>query len=330
MTTNGTSFNGARIFITGGAGFIGSHIADQLLAAGAHRVVILDDFIRGRMENLRAAQATGRLDVVTGDICDAALVDSLTEGADFVFHQAALRITQCAEEPVRAVQVMVTGTQNVLEAAVRHRVTKVLAASSASVYGEPSHLPMDEGHPFNNRTLYGAAKIGNEQMLRSYAEMYGLNYLMLRPFNVYGPRMDVFGVYTEVMIRWLERLNEGKAPVIFGDGLQTMDFIYVEDLARAYLLAAAGDQTDAVYNAGSGVETSLRELCEMLCTAAGHPEVSPLFEAPRTVNPVTRRLAAIGAAREAIGFETTTTLEDGLRQLVEWHAAISRPLVAVS
>lgn len=324
------NFHGARVFITGGAGFIGSHIADQMLAAGAGRIVILDDFVRGRMENLDSAMKTGRVDVVTGDIRDAALVDSLTEGADFVFHQAALRITQCAEEPVRAVQVMVTGTQNVLEAAVKHRVKKVLAASSASVYGEPSYLPMDEAHPFNNRTLYGAAKIGNEQMLRAYAEMYGLDYLMLRPFNVYGPRMDVFGVYTEVMIRWLERLSEGKAPIIFGDGLQTMDFIYVEDLARAYLLAAASDQTDAVYNAGSGVETSLRTLCEMLCAAAGHPEVSPAFEAPRKVNPVTRRLAAIEAARTAIGFETTTALEDGLRHLVEWHSAITRPMVAVS
>ena len=330
MSVHGSTFSGARIFITGGAGFIGSHIADQLITAGASRIVILDDFIRGRMENLKEAQTTGRVEVVTGDIRDAALVDSLTEGADFVFHQAALRITQCAEEPVRAVQVMVNGTQNVLEAAVKHRVRKVLAASSASVYGEPTYLPMDEGHPFNNRTLYGAAKIGNEQMLRSYAEMYGLNYLMLRPFNVYGPRMDVFGMYTEVMIRWLERLNEGKAPVIFGDGLQTMDFIYVEDLARAYLLAAASDQTDAVYNAGSGIETSLHMLCEMLCAAAGHPGMTPLFEAPRKVNPVTRRLASVDAARAAIGFKATTSLEDGLRQLVEWHAEVTRPMVAVS
>ena len=139
---------------------------------------------------------------------------------------------------MRAIQVMVDGTQNVLEAARRHRVKKIVAASSASVYGEPSYLPMDEAHPFNNRTLYGAAKIANEQLMRAYNEMYGLDYVMLRPFNVYGPRMDVFGVYTEVMIRWLERLARGEPPVIFGDGLQTMDFVYVEDVARG---VSAGD-----------------------------------------------------------------------------------------
>jgi UDP-glucose 4-epimerase len=313
---------GANIFITGGAGFVGSHITDQVLAAGASRVVIIDDFIRGRRENLADALATGRVEVVIGDICDAALVDELTAGTDLVFHQAALRITQCAEDPVRALQVMVNGTQNVLEAAVRHKVEKVLAASSASVYGEPSYLPMDEEHPFNNRTLYGAAKIANEQVMRSYAEMYGLRYLALRPFNVYGPRMDVFGVYTEVMIRWLERLDRGEAPIIFGDGLQTMDFIYVEDLAHAYLLAAASSRTDEVYNAGSGTETSLRDLCAMLCEATGHPEIAPVFEPPRKVNPVTRRLAGTARAREAIGFEATTSLREGLGRLIRWHADV--------
>ncbi|MFN0147327.1 MAG: NAD-dependent epimerase/dehydratase family protein [Dehalococcoidia bacterium] len=315
-------FHGTKVFVTGGAGFIGSHIVDQLLDAGAAHVVVVDDFVRGRHENLAAASATGRLRVVTGDIRDAALIDELTAGADYVFHQAALRITQCAEEPRKAVEVMVNGTQNVLEAAVRHKVRKVLAASSASVYGEPSYLPMDEAHPFNNRTLYGAAKIMDEQTLRAYNDMYGLNYAAIRPFNVYGPRMDVFGVYTEVMIRWLERLGRGEAPVIFGDGKQTMDFIYVEDLAHAYLLAATSDASDVVVNGGAGIETSLLELCEQLCAAAGHPDVKPAFEPPRKVNPVSRRLADIRLAEEKIGFRATTSLADGLRRLVEWHSAI--------
>src|SRR5207302_7829668 len=207
---------GAHAFVTGGAGFVGSHITDQLLALGAERVVIIDDFVRGRRENLADAVSTGRVEVHVGDICDRALVERLMTGCDVVFHQAALRITQCADDPVRATQVMIGGTQNVLEAAVKHGVKKVVAASSASVYGEPSYLPVDEAHPFNNRTLYGAAKIANEQLLRSYAEMYGLAYVALRPFNIYGLRMDVFGVYTEVMIRWLERLANGEAPIIFG------------------------------------------------------------------------------------------------------------------
>lgn len=314
--------HGANIFVTGGAGFIGSHIVDRALDAGAARVVVLDNFVRGREENLAGALSSGRVELVRGDICDAGLVNYLTAGIDLVFHQAALRITQCAEEPVRALDVMVTGTQNVLEAAVRHHVRKVLAASSASVYGEPSYLPMDESHPFNNRTLYGAAKIGNEQVMRAYAEMYGLNYLMIRPFNVYGPRMDVYGVYTEVMIRWLERLMRGEPPVIFGDGSQTMDFIYVEDLARAYLLAAVSDATDQVVNGGSGTETSLAELCRLLCEAAGYPGMEPVFAPPRKVNPVSRRLASTEQARAVIGFEARVGLLAGLTELVSWHAGV--------
>jgi len=204
---------GSRVLVTGGAGFIGSFIVDQMIEAGADHVTIVDDFVRGRHENLVDAVGTGRVEVVEGDIRDAALVDRLTDGCDLVFHQAALRVTQSAEEPLRAIQVMVNGTQNVLEAARKYGVKKIAAASTASVYGDPSYLPMDELHPFNNRTLYGAAKIANEQILRAYNEMYGLEYVMFRPFNVYGPRMDVFGAYTEVMIRWLERL--GIAPTTF-------------------------------------------------------------------------------------------------------------------
>jgi UDP-glucose 4-epimerase len=259
--------------------------------------------------------------VVSGDIRDADLIDRLTAGVDLVFHQAALRITHCAQEPVKAVQVMIDGTQNVLESAVRHRVSKVLAASSASVYGEASRLPMDEDHAFNNRTLYGAAKIANEQMLRSYAEMYGLRYLALRPFNVYGPRMDVYGAYTEVMIRWLDRLQRGEPPIIFGDGTQTMDFVYVEDVARAYLLASTADVTDEVCNVGTGVETSLRRLCEILCAVHGRPDLQPVFEPPRSVNAVSRRRAGVQRASELIGFTATTTLVDGLNRLVSWHQA---------
>jgi UDP-glucose 4-epimerase len=311
----GSGLEGASALVTGGAGFIGSHIVDQLLDVGVSRVRVVDDFVRGRPENLDRAGRTGRLEVVSGDIRDADLIDRLTAGVDLVFHQAALRITHCAQEPVKAVQVMIDGTQNVLESAVRHRVSKVLAASSASVYGEASRLPMDEDHAFNNRTLYGAAKIANEQMLRSYAEMYGLRYLALRPFNVYGPRMDVYGAYTEVMIRWLDRLQRGEPPIIFGDGTQTMDFVYVEDVARAYLLASTADVTDEVCNVGTGVETSLRRLCEILCAVHGRPDLQPVFEPPRSVNAVSRRRAGVQRASELIGFTATTTLVDGLNRL---------------
>ena len=199
----------------------------------------------------------------------------------------------------------------------------MLAASSASVYGEPSWLPMDEHHPFNNRTLYGAAKIADEQMLRAYTEMHGLRYVALRPFNVYGPRMDVHGVYTEVMIRWLERLARNEAPVIFGDGTQTMDFVYVEDVARAYLLAAVADVTDEVFNVGTGRETSLREMCATLCAVTGHTGMQPVHEPVRKVNPVSRRQAAVEHAAERIGFRASVSLEVGLERLVEWSRSLS-------
>jgi UDP-glucose 4-epimerase len=314
---------GARALVTGGAGFVGSHIVEQLIAAGAARVVVIDDFTRGRRENLDSLFGSPALEVIEGDICHPSLLDEATAGSDFIFHQAALRITQCAEDPVRAVKVMIEGTQNVLESAVRHRVAKVLIASSASVYGEPSRLPMQESDAFNNRTIYGAAKIANEQMSRAYEEMYRLRYLALRPFNVYGPRMDAFGVYTEVMIRWLERLGRGEAPLIFGDGAQTMDFVYVGDVARAYLLAATSDATDDALNVGSGIETSLKELCQMLCDATGRSDLAPIYGEARKVNGVTRRRAATDHARETIGFEAQVGLREGLGELVHWYASLA-------
>jgi UDP-glucose 4-epimerase len=325
IVTPGVELEGARALVTGGAGFVGSHIVEQLIAAGAARVVVIDDFTRGRRENLASLTSHPALQIIEGDICNPALVDAASVGIDFVFHQAALRITQCAENPMRAVKVMIEGTQNVLESAVHQRVTKVLLASSASVYGEPDRLPMEESDAFNSRTIYGASKIANEQMARAYDEMYGLPYLALRPFNVYGPRMDAFGVYTEVMIRWLERLAQGEAPVIFGDGSQTMDFVYVGDVARAYLLAALSDATDDFLNVGSGTETSLKELCRLMCSEAGFPDLEPEYREARKVNGVTRRRAATSHARDAIGFEARVGLPEGLRELVSWYTELTHP-----
>jgi len=314
--------DGLSIFVTGGAGFIGSHIVDQVLAAGAAQVTVLDNLERGSRDNLADALNTGQVELITGDVCDADLVDRLVADADIVCHQAALRITQCAAEPVRAIDVMIRGTQNVLESAVRHSIRRVAAASSASVYGEPSYVPMDEAHPFNNQTLYGCAKIANEQMLRAYADMYNLHYVALRPFNVYGPRMDVAGVYTEVMIRWLDRLQLRKPPIIFGDGTQTMDFVHVEDVARAYVLAMASAVTDDVFNVGSGTETSLLELSRLLCEGMGQPQLQPEFMPARKVNPVTRRLASVDHTRARLGFEASIALREGLADLIHWHAAL--------
>jgi UDP-glucose 4-epimerase len=314
-----------RILITGGAGLIGSHIADLLAEEDAAEVVVLDNFVRGQMDNLANASRTLRmLTVIEGDITDVDTVRRVMQGIDYVFHQAALRITQCAEMPRLAVDSLIGGTFNILEAAVEAKVNKVVAASSASVYGEASYVPMDEAHPFNNRTLYGACKVANEQVLRSFNDMYGLPYVALRYFNVYGPRMDAWGVYTEVMIRWLQRLSEGRAPIIFGDGLQTMDFIHVRDIARANILSMKSDATDTVCNVATGIETSLRDLCSALCEAADQGGLRPVFEPARKVNPVSRRLGGVDHAREAIGFSSSIGLEEGLRSLVDWYATLPK------
>jgi UDP-glucose 4-epimerase len=307
-----------RALITGGAGLIGSHIADALVDAGAPEIVVLDNFSRGCRENLARANASGRLKIIEGDVRDAATVAQAVEGATVVFHQAAIRITQCAEEPRLAREVLVDGTFNVLEAAVRAGVRKVVAASSASVYGLAEEFPTVEAHhPYANRTLYGAAKLFNEGLLRSFNEMYGLDYVALRYFNVYGPRMDVFGAYTEVLIRWMEAIADGRPPVIFGTGTDTMDFVHVEDIARANLLAATSAMTDSVYNIGTGVETSLNALATTLL-AVMQSSLRPEYAPPRKVNAVPRRLASTDDARRLLGFRARIGLDEGMRSLVAW------------
>jgi UDP-glucose 4-epimerase len=309
---------GTKILITGGAGFVGSTTADQLLDAGAAEVRVLDNFIRGDRRNLESASKKGDLVVIEGDIRNADLVDVSVEGVDYIFHMAALRITRCAEAPREGVEVLINGTMNVLESAVRHKAKKIVAASSASVYGDPLYLPMDENHPFNNRTLYGAAKIANEQMLRAYYEMFKLPYVAFRYFNIYGPRMDLDGVYTEVLIRWMDAIQSGNPPKIFGDGTQSMDFVYVEDVARANVAGLVSETTDEVFNVGTGVQTTLNELSKLLLTIYGS-SLKPEYHPARTVNNVQARRAAIEKAESLLGFNAHVDLESGLRALVEWR-----------
>jgi UDP-glucose 4-epimerase len=284
-------------------------------------IVVLDNFVRGRRENLTNALASGRITIVEGDIRDRQLLAEVMQGVDLVFHQAAIRITQCAEDPRLALEVLVDGTFNVAEQAVKSKVSKVVAASSASVYGMAEEFPTTERHhPYQNRTFYGAAKTFNEGVLRSFHEMYGLQYVMLRYFNVYGPRMDIFGVYTEVLIRWMERIAAGKGPLIFGNGIQTMDFVFAEDIARANLAAADADVTDEVFNIASGIETSLNDLAHILLRVMGS-DASLEYGPERKVNAVPRRLPDVSKARQLLGFQTTVSLEEGMRRLVDWWQA---------
>lgn len=312
---------GKRVLITGGAGLIGSHIADLVARQEPAEIVILDNFVRGRLDNLETARRLANVTIVEGDIRDSAKVAETMAGIDILFHQAAIRITQCAEEPRLAHDVLATGTFNVLEAAVTAGVKKVVAASSASVLGAADIFPTTEQHhSYNNRTIYGAAKVYNEALLRSFNEMYGLKYVALRYFNVYGPRMDVHGAYTEVLIRWMERIASGLPPIIMGDGTQTMDFVHVRDIARANILAAQSDISDDVYNVASGSEISLRDLAQLLLDVMGS-SLTPIHEPARKVNPVPRRLASTEKAAQDLGFSTQISLEAGMADLVSWWQA---------
>ncbi|KQU36097.1 MULTISPECIES: SDR family NAD(P)-dependent oxidoreductase [unclassified Rhodococcus (in: high G+C Gram-positive bacteria)] len=313
-----TELNGATAVVTGGAGTIGSTIVDQLVDAGCSRIIALDNLTRGRRENLEKSLENPRVELVEGDIRDRDLVNDVVSGADVVFHQAAIRITQCAEEPRLALEVLVDGTFTVIEAAAANGVDKIVSASSASVYGLAETFPTGERHHHhNNDTFYGAAKSFGEGMLRSFRAMYGTDHVSLRYFNVYGPRMDVHGLYTEVLVRWMERISDGRSPLIFGDGTQTMDFAYTEDIARANIAAASSSIVDGVYNIGSGRETSLRELAEALLRVMGS-DLPIEFGPARTVNAVTRRLADTSSATVDLGYSASVELEDGLRALVDW------------
>ena len=310
-----------RVLITGGAGLIGSHIADLLVERDVQEIVVLDNFVRGRRDNLSYAVSNGNVTIVEGDIRDRKIVAEVMEGIDLVFHQAAIRITQCAEDPRLALEVLVDGAFNVADQAVKSGVSKIVAASSASVYGMAEEFPTTERHhPYHNRTFYGAAKTFNEGLLRNFHDMYGLSYVMLRYFNVYGPRMDVYGAYTEVLIRWMERIASGKGPLIFGDGTQTMDFVFAEDIARANVAAAESEISDEVFNIASGTEISLTDLARTLLRVM--ESEAPLEYGPeRKVNPVPRRCADVSKAKQLLGFEATVSMEEGLRRLVAWWQA---------
>jgi UDP-glucose 4-epimerase len=317
--------DGAKILVTGGAGLIGSTTIDLLLRQHAPaRIVILDDLVRGTLANVERSLKDPRLSFVRGDICDADTVRRATEGMDAVIHLAALRITACAADPRRAMQVMCDGSFNVIDAAREAGVGRVVAASSASIYGLAESFPTREDHhPYNNQTWYGASKVMLEGLLRSYHAMYGLPYAAMRYFNVYGPRMDLHGKYTEVLIRWMDRIAAGQPPLILGTGEQTMDFVYIDDVAASNVLALASDANDEVFNVASGTETSLNDLATALLEVMGsglRPEYGP----ERGVNPVPRRLADTRKAERVLGFKAQVGLREGLTKLVQWwHASKS-------
>ena len=325
-----SDLRGKRVLITGGAGFIGSRIADLALASSAAEVVVLDNFSRGSEANLAAASASKRLRIHPGDIRDTGAVAGACAGIDVLMHLAALRLPLCSADPRLAMEVMVSGTETVLREAARARVGRVVAASSAAVYGTAGKVPTPEHHSLAGAdTMYGVAKACNEAFLRCLHRSDGIDYVALRYFNVYGPRMATTGPHLEVLAQWLKAIRSGTPPVIFGTGEQTTDFVYVDDVAHATLLAATCETTDVAINVGTGVETSLFDLAKGLLAAAGSA-LQPKLSSQTPVNDVSRRCADTALARRLLGFRAGVRLDDGLERLVDWFdQTAARPACSI-
>ncbi len=310
---------GSTILVTGGAGFVGSHVIEKLLPHQPSKIFVIDNLLRGSLKNMTSFKNNPIVEFIQDDIRNLDLLEKIFPQVDYVFHLAALRITRCAENPVEAFSVMVEATSRIVELAKKNGVKKIIYSSSASVYGMVTEFPTTEScPPYDNKTFYGAAKLFGEQLLRSYSDMYGLKYVALRYFNIYGPRMDTEGKYTEVMIRWLDCIRDKKTPLIFGDGLTSMDFVYVEDVADANIKALLSDTSDEIFNIGFNRETTLSELLNLLLKV-NDSDLKPENREERSINSVRRRLADISKAKRLLNWEPKISLEEGLKSLSKWY-----------
>jgi UDP-glucose 4-epimerase len=318
----------ARVLVIGGAGFVGSHIVDQLLDEPVAKIVVLDNFVRGTWTNLENAAKDGRVEIVEGSVTDLDPLRSLMREADYVFHLAALWLHECVHEPRSAIDVNVVGTWNVIEAALECGIKRVVYSSSASVYGDALESPMTEEHPFNNRTLYGATKIAGEQFFRALNEQHGLDYVGLRYMNIYGPRMDYKGTYVSVIMKVLDKIEAGEAPVIYGDGSQAYDFVHIADVARANVLALKSDASDEFFNIGMGVRTTINELIGKLLKLTGS-NLEPEYR-PEEQSFVTERVGSTEKAERLLGFRANVPLEEGLASVIAWRRSDQRIAAEVS
>ncbi|BCB21362.1 NAD-dependent epimerase/dehydratase family protein [Bosea sp. ANAM02] len=316
------NLSGKKVVVIGGAGLIGSHTVDQLTQTDVGEILVYDNFVRGRAINLTGALRDPRVKIydVGGDILQTDVLQSAFDGADGVFHFAALWLLQCHDFPRSAFDVNVRGTFNVLEACVAKNIKRLVYSSSASVYGDAVAEPMTEDHPFNNKNFYGATKIAGEAMARAFHHRYGLNLVGLRYMNVYGPRQDYRGAYIAVIMKMLDAIDRGEGPTILGDGSEAFDFVAVEDCARANLCAMRAETVDRFYNVGTGIRTSLKELAERICHLTGSNQ--PINYAPRSQATLVRnRIGSPKRASEEIAFTADINLDEGLRRLIAWRNA---------
>ncbi|MEN6623376.1 MAG: NAD-dependent epimerase/dehydratase family protein [Smithella sp.] len=313
------NIKGSTILVIGGAGLIGSHVVEELLKEDVKEVIVYDNFCRGTHENLEIAIKDPRCRVyeVGGDVLQTDVLNSAMKGVNGVIHLAALWLLQCHEYPRAAFDVNIRGTFNVLEACVANKIERLVYSSSASVYGDAVTDIMTEDHPYNNWTFYGATKIAGEHMFKAYHKRYGLNGVGLRYMNVYGARQDYKGTYIAVMMKILDNLDKGLPPVVYGDGSQAYDFIYVSDVGLANVCALKSDVPFGFYNVGRGIKTSIKELTEIILKITGSK--LPIKYEPAGLTFVTNRVGDPVAAQQDLGFTWTIDLEEGLKRLVEWR-----------
>lgn len=313
------TLEGRTFIVTGGAGNIGSYVVDQLVAESAARIVIVDSFYNGHMENLGAALQQDETDVIVlnQDICDHPRLRAIFDqyDPDYVFHLASMLTLDCKLRPLQAIQYNIVGTYNVIDCSVHKRVSKVVHSSSASVFGEPRYLPVDEDHPFDNKLLYGATKIANEALFTSAWKEHDLGWVGLRYYNVYSERQRRGHLYTQVIPKWAHEIQAHGEITINDDGSQTMDLIHAEDVARANILACKSDVVNECFNIGTGKETSVKQLADMMIEFFGVPvRVSYQEHDP---NRVKRRRCSTVKAKEVLGFEARIEAREGIRRCVE-------------
>jgi UDP-glucose 4-epimerase len=312
-----------KVVVLGGAGFIGAFVVRELLKTDVGEIIIYDNFARGKMSNIEACLDDKRCSVfpLGGDIREVDVMDKAIEGADYVFHLAAMWLLHCKDFPRTAFDVNIAGTFNVLEACVKHKVKKLIYSSSASVYGDAVEVPMTEAHPFNNKNFYGSTKISGEAMCTAFNDRYGLEVIGLRYMNVYGPGQDQHAVYSGVVPIMLNKIDANEAPSINGDGSQAYDFIYVEDVAKANVRALLSETKFGFYNVGTEVQTTIKSLCELILKLKQSDLIVQFnpYDADDARQFVKNRIGSIQKARDELDFMYQYSLEQGLQKLIHWR-----------